>query len=442
MKKFVRMFLGITLAAALMLSGCSSTAAGSQTSAAPTGEGEPTEIVFWAAFSLDSQIGEGVTQLVDGFNESQDQYKVVVQPQEGYAGIETKLTAALLANDVPDIVMITSQTLERMYPTLESLETLLSQETVDNLVDGLRADATYEGSLKAIPFNRSMPIMFVNKDLLATKGYTPEDIKTWDDVEKIAAEFSDAATDSYGFESLIPTEMWQFYSLVDQMGGTVFAEDGKSTTIQEPAVRIMTFLNGMMENGSMKNPAKIPGAQAGDFDGDMVLLDDFYSGRTPMITLSTGYCGAISQETEGKFEPAAIVMPTWADGTTAVKPGGGCLGITSAASDEAKKGAAEFFEYLLSDESVYFMHTWTGYMPVTKSAAGSEQMTAFWEENPVFQAVGEQSQYVTPYERNERAGEVETILIDYNNQIMLGEATVEQAVESAVGEINDLLGKS
>lgn len=432
-KTGMRRFFGVicaTFIAGALLTGCQEEAS----------SGKPVEVVFWTGFAPDSHIGQGVGQLIEKFNASQTATVVRMETQEGYAGVETKLTAALLADSYPDIVMVTSQTLQRMQGSLADLNTVLKKETIENLVEGLRADATYDGKLKASAFNRSMPILYVNLDMLEKAGFSAESIKTWDDVEAIAEKFSRPNEGLYGFETLIPTEPWQFFSLVDQMDGKVYADDGKSTTIVDPAVRIMTYLTRLMDKGLMKNPAKIPGAQNGDFDGDVVLLDDFYAQRTPMITLSTGYCGTIEKETKGKFRATSILLPKWADGKVAVKAGGGAIGLVEKVSPTKKKAAASFIEFLLSDESVVFLHGWTGYMPVTKSAVVSPAIAELHTQKPILKNAALQAEFVRPYERNPKNGEVETILVDYNTKIMLdSKLDIRATVIQAAAEIDKVL---
>ncbi|NCB02796.1 MAG: extracellular solute-binding protein [Spirochaetia bacterium] len=139
--------------------------------AAPTG---PVKIVYWR--SLTGVAGDIQDELVAKFNASQDKVIVEAQFQGAYADLIQKLLAGLAAGEVPDVVLLDSPfvTLFAKDGVLFNLDDLVKKDKTSfdlkNYIPGLLEDGYYDGSLYALPFMRSTPLLYVNGDMLAESG--------------------------------------------------------------------------------------------------------------------------------------------------------------------------------------------------------------------------------------------------------------------------------
>lgn len=151
-----------------------------------TAVAEPKEIVFWTGLS--GNLGESVQYIVDGFNASQDEWKVVAEYQGSYYDIAAKLQTAVVTGDEPDIVQseCTRVSMFSQYGIYEELTDECAEYGVDisALYPGFMADCDWGEGLYALPFNRSTPMFYYNKTLFDENGLTAP--TTWEELHEIA----------------------------------------------------------------------------------------------------------------------------------------------------------------------------------------------------------------------------------------------------------------
>jgi sn-glycerol 3-phosphate transport system substrate-binding protein len=70
--------------------------------------------------------------------------------------------------------------------------------------------------------------------------------------------------------------------------------------------------------------------------------------------------------------------------------GGSGLAILAASAPEKQEAAFQFIDYVTSTAGTIWWSQNTGYMPVRKSAVNSEEMQAFFAENPNFKTAVDQ----------------------------------------------------
>ena len=93
--------------------------------------------------------------------------------------------------------------------------------------------------LWALPFNRSTPIAYYNKDVFRELGLAPP--TTWEELRAVARAATKRGArrrgGRWGFEC--PIDWWFWVALVGQAGGTVIAETGRPTLGGEAGVRAL-----------------------------------------------------------------------------------------------------------------------------------------------------------------------------------------------------------
>ncbi|BFH41362.1 extracellular solute-binding protein [Paenibacillus dendritiformis] len=114
----------------------------------------------------------------------------------------------------------------------------------------------WKDELYAIPFNRSTPLLYVNKGLLKESGLNPEGPKTWAELEEFARKLTKrkgGKTVRYGFST--PIDIWFYEALVFQSGGSILTEDNKQLALLNEAGKApLEFWSRMIKEGIMKNP--------------------------------------------------------------------------------------------------------------------------------------------------------------------------------------------
>ncbi len=171
----------IALAACAPVPPSAAPAAGGDTAAAPSAE--KVTAVFWSSFT--GKNSETETELVKRFNEGQADVALDYQFQGTYEETAQKVTAALQAGTAPDFTLLSDVWWFKFYlnQTLLPLDDLLTAENVDltDYQDSLINEGLRQGQHWWIPFARSTPLFYYNKEKWAAAGLPDRGPETWDE---------------------------------------------------------------------------------------------------------------------------------------------------------------------------------------------------------------------------------------------------------------------
>jgi sn-glycerol 3-phosphate transport system substrate-binding protein len=336
-----------------------------------------TRVVFWTAFS--EELGEAMQKLVDDFNSLQENIFVENQFQGTYEETAQKLTTSLLANEVPEIAVFSEITWNRFYlsGTLEPLTDYFDNWGPDpkDYVDQLIGEGTREGEIWWVPFARSTPLFYYNRDMFQKVGLPDRGPDTWDELRQWGRDLIrlDGNPKAHAFTTAANYNAWYFQGNVWQWGGRYSDEDFNILLSEEPVVEAGEFVRRLVHDDQMAYMAE-----------DQSL--DFANGLAATTEQSTGSLGDIIDTAQ--FEVGAAMLPEKRN--FGCPTGGAGLAILEAAPDERKRAAFEFIRFAARPENVAFWSTTTGYLPVTKSAQESPEMRRYFQKNPAFKVAVDQ----------------------------------------------------
>jgi sn-glycerol 3-phosphate transport system substrate-binding protein len=333
-------------------------------------------VVFWTAFG--GTIGQAMQQLIDRFNDSQEEVFVENQFQGTYEETAQKLAAALAAREIPDMAILSEVTWNRFYLN-DSLEPLTGyfgdgfspEEYVDSLID----EGTREGEIWWVPFARSTPLFYYNREMFEEAGLPDRGPETWDELREWGAELSrlEGNPAVHIFTTAANYNAWHFQGNVWQWGGRYSDDEFNMLIEEEPAVEAGEFIRRFVHEDEL-----------GYMSEDQSV--DFANGLGATTQQSTGSLGGILEA--ARFEVGTSMLPEYRE--FGCPTGGAGIGIMAAASDERKEAAFEFIRFAARPENVAFWSQETGYMPATESARESDEMQRYFRENPNFQVAVEQ----------------------------------------------------
>lgn len=352
---------------------------------------EPVTVVYWRA--LTGVAGDVQDELAQQFNESQDEVFVDVQFQGAYAEVLQKLQAALIAGDVPDLVLLDSPfvALFAKDGVLVPLDDFAADPDtgldMSSFFQGLVMDGYYDGTLYALPMMRSTPLLYYNADMFAEAGLPDRVPETWDEFK----EFSDALTiigddgvpvqQGVSFTMTQTTAHWYLQAAIYAYGGEVSDEE----------------FNILLDSPEAIAAAKLWQDMVFEFNTGKAGLDeggshaDFLNHRVGMVFGSTGSMGSLLENAD--FTLGAGMIP--AQERRMVPVGGSVIAMTS--TDEARQAAAwEFMKFVVSPESNARIVQATGYLPTSEAALETETLQAYFEEFPERAIALEQLQYARP----------------------------------------------
>ncbi|RIX60127.1 ABC transporter substrate-binding protein [Paenibacillus nanensis] len=245
MKRWVSqaMLAVILIIGVIGCSGNNNNSGGSNGGAGDGGSGKPVELTFWGDWG-----GEGQKQfetMVDAFNKSQDRIRVKYVLQQDMI---TKFLTAATSGGAPDILFW-----DRWRTSLYAPKNVLHPLDDYMAKDGIAKDAFYEESIKELSYNDKLyglPLtvdaraLFYNKKLLDEAGVKPP--TTWAELEDAAIKTTKWNGDKLEVAGFSLGDNGLFNMYLQQAGGTMLTEDGKTNFNNEQGKRVLSFWNKLL----------------------------------------------------------------------------------------------------------------------------------------------------------------------------------------------------
>ena len=342
------------------------------------------EIRLWHA--MGGALGETLNSLVQRFNESQKEVRVVAE-RKGSA--EDTMIAALSAQRTaggPHLVQATDIGTAQMMASKSAVRPVWQVfadggEKVDPHAF-LPAVASYfsdnAGKLVALPFNIATPILFYNKDAFRKAKLDPErPPRTWYEMPKAMGELVSA-----GYECVYTT-VWPSWVQIENMStwhNQDFATRENGLAGLDAKLIFNTHL--MVRHVSMLSSW----ARAGYFtySGRRIQGERrFERGECAMITASSASYAQL--RSEAKFDFGAAQLPYYDDIKGAPHHSlisGGGLWAMAGKTPAEYRGVARFLAWLARPEIQADWHQRTGYVPVTRAAFDLTAKSGFYREHP------------------------------------------------------------
>jgi ABC-type glycerol-3-phosphate transport system substrate-binding protein len=361
--------------------------------ATSVGEGVDTQservtIVFWHA--MGGPLGKVMTDLIDRYNNSQQDYYIKAVSMGSYDTLAKKVLASLVAKEAPDI----SQNYETLtkkfikHDKIVCLDALLASESEDikaDIIPVLLRNNTFDGKLYSFPFNKSVPVLYYNKDMFREAGLDPEQPPgTLDELaeyaEKITRHYksqSDADRGVYGY-GCSKSNVWNYLNRVLQFGGQIVSEDGKKSFFdQQPGINALLALQTML----FKEVAR----EGQGFDHQ----NDFIAGKCAIIESSI--VSKVFMENSIDFDFAVAPLPRQVE--KGVILSGSNINIFDNGDPKKIAGAWDFIKWFTSTEIGAEWSIRTTYMPVRKSSLKSDYFLAAQKRDPNLKAPYVQLEY-------------------------------------------------
>jgi sn-glycerol 3-phosphate transport system substrate-binding protein len=267
------------------------------------------------------------------------------------------------------------------------MQSFIDRDKVDvsDLQPNITGYYSIGGKLSSMPFNTSMPLLYINKSLFKKAGLDPEKPPTnLAEVRAAAEKLSkkNGGPADYGFGAAI------YGWLLEQFMATSGAEycdqgngrDGKATKVnfsESTNLEVISWWQKMVKDGLAANTGRdTKAAQAA-----------FKSGQLAMNLESTGQLGGYSEAaTQGGWELGAANYPHVQAGQTGGPIiGGASLWINGVGHEDANKEAAwQFVKYLVEPKTQATWHIGTGYFPNSKGALNEPVDVEYRKKNPLF----------------------------------------------------------
>ena len=406
-----------------------------------------TEIQWWHA--MGGNLGETVNQLADGFNKSQNEYKVTPVYKGSYTETLTAAIAAFRAKQAPHIVQVFEVGTANMmaakgavYPVYEVMADAKEPFDPKAFIGPVYGYySTADGKLLSMPFNSSTPVLYRNKELMQKAGLDPnKPPTTWPELGEMAKK-AVAAGAKCGF-----TPQWQTWTMIENYGAWH----------NLPYATKANGFGGTDIELKFNDPARVKFIQMlADWSKDKTFV---YGGREGKSTalFNAGDCvfhiassasAAGIEKALGQDKVGISMMPYSPD--VIAKPQNSIIGGATLWTLKGKpagdyKGVAKFLSYLSSTPVQAKWHQETGYVPVTLAAADVTKKAGFYQKHPGRDIAVEELTFNPPTENSKglRIGnfvQIRDIVDGELEAVWSGKKDAKTALDDAVKAGNEQL---
>lgn len=380
MRIFTRGLAAVLACTMLVLAGCGGSKPDAPKTDAPAAApAKPVALSFYFPVAVGGPITKSIETMVNDFNTANPGIKVTPVFAGNYTETMTKVQAAIQGGTPPDVTVL----LATDVFTLTSMKAVVpmddfikadkdGQAYISDFLPAFMANSKLDGKTWSVPFQRSTPILYYNKDLFKAAGLNPEKAPaTWTELVDMGKKLTKADGSQWGLE--IPSDgnpSWIFSSFFIQNGKNVVNEAGTEVAFNSPeVVEALTFIQGLSKTHKIMPEGVI---KWGD------VPNDFITGKAAMIYHTTGSIGNI----RSKMDAAKIGMAFLPAGKKHGAPtGGGNLYIMKS-TPEKQQAAWQFVRFMTETERVAKWSVETGYIAARTSAWETQTMKTAIKEFP------------------------------------------------------------
>ncbi|MET3162300.1 UNVERIFIED_ORG: sn-glycerol 3-phosphate transport system substrate-binding protein [Arthrobacter sp. UYEF10] len=373
-----RHFLGLAgvTASAAALSACGGPDTGGTTAASEaadidfSGVKPAAKIDFWSNHPGKSQDVE--KSIIEKFHAKYPDIKVnLVTAGANYEEIAQKFqTSQAAKSGLPAVVVLSDVWWFRYFTngSIIPVDGLIKELDikVDDFRQSLVDDYKYDDRQWALPYGRSTPLFYYNKDHFAAAGLPDRAPATWQEFGEWAPKLKAASGAQYAYiyPALAGYAGWTLQNNLWGWGGG-WSTDWEITCDSAESVEALQWAQDSIYKHAWAGVSSKEAA------------DDFSAGLTSSTISSTGsLLGVLKSAT---FNVGVGFLPGGPKAKTGVCPTGGAgLGIPSGISKEEQLAAGTFLKFMTEPENTAAFSAATGYMPTRTSA----DMTAVLARTP------------------------------------------------------------
>jgi len=342
------------------------------------------EISFWTNHPGNSM--EIEQKFAEAFQEQEDIKVNIVTAGKNYEEVQQKFQTAQTGGEAGDMVVISDVTwfsyyLNKTIIPLDDLWKALEFE-IDDYRDALIADYLYSDQHWGVPYSRSTPLFYYNKEHYEKAGLADAAPKTW---QEYGTDHAPKLKEANGVEAAFAFPKqdqypgWTLGNVIWGYGGAWSNEWDFSVLDGADTTEAMQWVQDAVQKQKWGMVASSDQAEA------------FAAGAVSTVVQSTGSLKGILETAE--FDVGVGFLPGGPKETDPVCPTGGAgIGIARKSSPEKQLAAAKFLQFMTNPENSATFSKGTGYMPVRKSA----DMTDAVDKTPQLQVAVDQLDHTRP----------------------------------------------
>jgi sn-glycerol 3-phosphate transport system substrate-binding protein len=428
------------------LAGCAPAATPSPTAAAqptsaPATSAPPATTPVTLTLYYPVAVAGPITQIIDGyiakFEAANPDIKVNAVLSGGYGDTLTKIQTTIKGGGTPpDVAVLLSTDLyslvdsDAILPLDDYIKAAGGDSFTSDFYPAYLANSSYQNHIWSLPFQRSIPVLYYNKDMFKAAGL--DDSKGPANYQEMVADAqkltkSDGST--WGIEiSSDGIPYWLFQSFVIGGGSNVFTASNK-VTFDTPEVA-----QALQDFSDLSNKYKVMPTG--------ILLwanmpNDFVNGNAAMIWHSSGSLTNILKQ--AKFNVG--VSYTVGEKGFGAPTGGGNIYMMKGIPADHQAAAWKFIQFMTSTDIQADWSINTGYVASRQSSYNTQAMKDNIAKVPQAAVAPAGLQYAGPELATHNNAQIQKFLGDAVQAVLTGKSSVADALKSAQQQADQVLSQ-
>jgi sn-glycerol 3-phosphate transport system substrate-binding protein len=401
---------------------------------------KPIRLQFFYPVHVAGPLATAIDSYVKAFNASNDNIEVEAVFTGNYFENMARAQAAIQAGQPPDVAILLSTdlyTLLNMDGIIPLDDYIASKEGLDigDFFDAFMSNSMSDGKIWGIPWQRSTPVLYYNKDAFAEAGLDPaKPPATWDELveygQKLMVRDGDRVT-RWGVE--IPASDWLYANFAIQAGHHIGSteDDPCSVYLDTPeAIQAAEFIRSLQVEHKIMPDGVVQWATA---------PADFIGGATAMLYHSTGSLSSILSQAQ--FEVGTAFLPAGPKGFGA-NVGGGNFYIMKHIPKAHQDAAWTFIRWMVRPEQIGQWGIDSGYIAPRASAWEVDPLKSYADKVPQARVARDQLKYaVKEFPATVEGPEMKQITVQALESIYTGEQAPAEAMHKLQARATELLAQ-
>jgi sn-glycerol 3-phosphate transport system substrate-binding protein len=413
------------------------TAPGATTASTAPASQAPVTLTFYYPVAVPGPI----TQLIDGyiakFEAANPNIKVTPVLSGGYPDTLTKIQTTIKGGGTPpDVAVLLSTDLYSLVDSnaIEPLDSYIQAGGGDSVTSdfypAFLANSKYQNHIWSLPFQRSTPVLYYNKDMFKAAGL--DDSKGPANFQELVADAQkltkpDGST--WGIEiSSDGIPYWLFQSFVIGGGSNVFTAPNKVTFDTPEVAQALQDFADLSQKDKVMPPGILLWAN---------VPNDFVNGKAAMVWHSSGSLANILKQ--AKFNVG--VSYTVGEKGFGAPTGGGNMYIMKGIPADHQAAAWKFVQFMTSADIQADWSINTGYIASRQSAYQTQAMKDYLAKTPQASVAPQGLQYAGAELATHDNAQVQKFLGDAVQAVITGKNAVADALKAAQQQADQLLSQ-
>jgi sn-glycerol 3-phosphate transport system substrate-binding protein len=398
---------------------------------------EPMQLSFWYPVDLGGGLAKVVDGLVGDFNKMHPDIQVTATYTGNYDVTLQKIQASKLAGTLPDVAVTEISSvpvlgaLGAAQPVDELIASSGGKQFLDRFWPSMLLNCTYGGKVYGVPFQRSTPVMYYNKEAFAEAGLDPEKPPvTWDELTSVAQKLTKhdgERTTRWGIELPLEAFNWFYYAITYANGGETLSADGTKVLWDQPKnVEALQFWHDLV------NKYKVTPPYTPWNDGPQ----EFAAGKTAMVWHSTGSQAFMRQNVKFRWGLGRIPKHTQFG-----PPSGGGNMLLYATDPARRKAAWTFITWMSDAPQAARWSIASGYLATNIASWDRPEMQALIKEHPEVLVTKAQLADAKAEPASAKYAPARDILNGLIKDVLANKALLVPATKQAVEEANAAMAR-